>query len=282
VTAAPVWQPTYYLGYGAEVARFMENWIVQTKGRWAGQPIRLEPWQHDWLGEAFLERSTPTGGIELVYREAMLGIARKNGKSTLSSGIALHGLLATGENSPEVYAAAASTEQARIVFDQAKRFVEGSPKLQDWLKPYRSVIECEANGGIFRVLSADGPLQHGLNPSLVVIDELWAHKNPELYYALTTGQGARENPLIVDVTTAGFDRKTVCHHVFEHGQRLQRAGLHAMREERFFFQWFAAEQGANIEDRDQWLKANPSSWIDIDGLERERKRLPRTCSGACT
>jgi phage terminase large subunit-like protein len=182
--------------------------------------------------------------------------------------------LATGENSPEVYAAAASTEQARIVFDQAKRFVEGSPKLQDWLKPYRSVIECEANGGIFRVLSADGPLQHGLNPSLVVIDELWAHKNPELYYALTTGQGARENPLIVDVTTAGFDRKTVCHHVFEHGQRLQRAGLHAMREERFFFQWFAAEQGANIEDRDQWLKANPSSWIDIDGLERERKRLP--------
>jgi phage terminase large subunit-like protein len=595
VTAAPVWQPTYYLGYGAEVARFMENWIVQTKGRWAGQPIRLEPWQHDWLGEAFLERSTPTGGIELVYREAMLGIARKNGKaldvetpiptpdgwttigelvpgdwvfgpdgrtvavnavtppmlerpcrsvtfsdgasivadaehewltddrargwgvrttdeiaatlvgangrrhriavaapldltpialavdpytlgawlgdghthcarltnvdpevwqaipydlgrpmtataetrtvlgiqgalrtlgvlgckhipvaylraseaqrmallrglmdtdgcisarglcefdttnvrlladvralihtlgwktnvvsrraklngldigpkwtvqftayndrpvftiprklnrqkppppirtrsqvrqivavepvasrpvrcievdgglylagehfvtthnSTLSSGIALHGLLATGENSPEVYAAAASTEQARIVFDQAKRFVEASPKLQDWLKPYRSVIECEANGGIFRVLSADGPLQHGLNPSLVVIDELWAHRNPELYYALTTGQGARENPLIVDVTTAGFDRKTVCHHVFEHGQRLQRAGLHAMREERFFFQWFAAEQGANIEDRDQWLKANPSSWIDIDGLERERKRLP--------
>lgn len=268
------WQPTYYGGYGAEVAAFMEGWIIQTKGRWAGKPIVLEQWQKTWLDEAFLERSTPSGNIELVYREAMLGIARKNGKSTLSSGIALHGLLASGENAPEVYAAAAATEQARIVFDQAKKFIEASPKLLDFLKPYRSVIECKANGGIFRVLSADGPLQHGLNPSLVVIDELWAHKNPELYYALTTGQGARENPLIVDVTTAGFDRKSVCFHVFQHGERLQRAGIQAMRDERFFFQWFASSPGAEIEDRREWMAANPSSWIDIDGLERERKRLP--------
>src|SRR3954471_2313181 len=209
--AAPLPTRDYYAGDGAQVRQFMEGWILQTKGRWAGKPLVLEQWERDVVDELYLLRDRDDeNGMEMVYREALIGIARKNGKSTLGSGIALHGLLAAGETAPEVYAAAGSGEQARIVFGQAQKFVESSPKLRDWLKVYRNVISCEANGGVFKVLAADGPLQHGLNPSTVVIDELWAHKNPELYYALTTGQGARENPLVVVITTAGWDRKSVC------------------------------------------------------------------------
>jgi phage terminase large subunit-like protein len=212
--------------------------------------------------------------MEYVYREALLGIARKNGKSTFGAGIALYGLVAAGENAPEVYAAAGSVEQGRIVFGQAQRFVEASPRLQDWLRVYRSTIECKSNGGIFKVLSADGPLQHGLNPSTVVIDELWAHKNPELYYALTTGGGARENPLVVVITTAGWDRKSVCYQVFQHGEALASQGIGAMRNERFYHRWMAAGPTAAIDDRMGWLDANPSTWINFDELDRERRRLP--------
>jgi phage terminase large subunit-like protein len=264
--------PSYFKGYGDHVASFAERWIVQTKGRWAGQPLTLEGWQRDTLDELYLLRTTPDGGREFVYREALVGIARKNGKSTFSSAIALYGLIASGENAPEVYAAAAATDQARVVFDQARRFIEGSPRLQDWLKPYRNVIECKANGGIFRVLSSDAPLQHGLNPSLVVIDELHAHKNAELYYALTTGQLARENPLVVSITTAGFDRESILWQVYEHGRRLRAEGRE--REERFLFRWWQAPDDCKLDDEAAWRAANPSTWIDLEDLRRERGRLP--------
>ena len=178
---------------GPRVAGFAAKYIRQTKGRWAGLPLRLEPWQTELCDDLF---EVDEQG-RLVYREALVGVARKNGKSSLGSAIALYMLVAAGENAPEVYAAAASKEQARIVFDQAREFVNGSPRLADMLKPMRNVITCPANQGVFRVLASDAPLQHGLNPSGVVIDELWAHKDPELYYALTTGSLARENPLVV-------------------------------------------------------------------------------------
>lgn len=265
--AAP---PRYFKGLGAQVAEFMETWIIQTKGRWAGQPLHLEPWERELLDELYLVDHLG----QRVYREGLVGLARKNGKSTFGSGIALHGLIAAGENAPEVYAAAASKDQARVVFNQAREMVEASPKLREWLKPYRNVISCEANGGVFRVLSSDAKLQHGLNASLVVIDELWAHKDPELYYALTTGQLARENPLVVSITTAGWDRDSICWLVFQHGEALAAKGIDAQRAERFLHRWFAAPASARVEDESHWSDANPASWITQEALARERRRLP--------
>lgn len=190
------------------------------------------------------------------------------------SAIALYGLLAAGEHGAEVYAAAASKDQARIVFNQAREFVEVSPELRKFLRPMRSAITCPQTNGVFRVLSSDAPLQHGLNPSLVVIDELWAHKDPELYYALTTGQLARENPLVVSITTAGFDRETIGWDVFERATDLERRGIDAMRKARMFCRWYAAPEGADIDDEDAWMAANPASWIKLDDLRLERERLP--------
>ena len=161
------------------------------------------------------------------------------------------------------------------MFDQAKKFVEGSPRLRDWLKPQRNAILCPSNNGVFRVLSSDAPLQHGLNPSLVVIDELWAHKDPELYYALTTGQLARLNPLVVSITTPGWDRESICWQVSEHGRKLYDAGgLDAMREAGFLYVSYSAPPEADVRDRDAWHAANPSSWITDDDLAREVERLP--------
>lgn len=272
--AATLSRPSYFTGYGEHVAGFIEGYIVQSKGRWSGRPITLEPWQHRVMDELFLMRDRGDGELERVYRQALIGLARKNGKSTLASSLAIHGLIAANESSPEVYAAAAASDQARIVFDQARRFVEASPMLRDWLRVYRNVIECKANGGIFRVLSSDGPLQHGLNPSLVLIDELWAHKDPELYYALTTAQGARENPLVVSITTAGWDRKSVLWHVYDYGETLAAKGVQAMRDARHYHKWFAAPPTVPVNDRRGWRAANPSSWIKDEDLEMAAARLP--------
>lgn len=262
----------YFTGHGALVAKFAEERLVQTKGRWAGKPLKLEPWEIEFLDELFLV----DGEGNRVYKEALLGIARKNGKSSLGSAIALHGLVATGEGGPEVYAAAGSIDQARIVFQQAREHVEASPYLSQYLHPLRSGIRCASNNGIFRVLSADGPLAHGLNPSLVVIDELHTHRDPELYYALTTGTIAREEPLVVSITTAGFDRDTICWDVYQHGRELEAQGIEAMRESGFLFRWYAAPPDASAGDRKAWKAANPSSWITTDLLEREYDRLPES------
>jgi phage terminase large subunit-like protein len=216
-------------GLGDVVTQFAQEWIVQTKGRWAGNPLVLEPWQRSFMDELFLVYDDG----ERVYREALLGIARKNGKSTISAAIALYMLLASGEQGPEVYVAAGSKDQARIVFDQAREFVVASPRLSDWLQVQKNAIICKANNGVFRVLAAEAGTNYGLNPSGVVIDELHVHEDPELYYSLTTGQLARESPLVVSITTAGWDRDTICYQLYERGQELERqGGLKAMREDR--------------------------------------------------
>jgi phage terminase large subunit-like protein len=253
---------------GLRVVNFAEKFIRQTKGQWAGQPLTLLDWQTNLLAELY---EVDDNG-RFVYREALVGVPRKNGKSTLCAALALYGLLASGEPGAEVYVAAAAKDQARVVFDQAREFVDASPQLQQFLVPQRNAIICPATNGVFRVLSSDAKLQHGLNPSLVVIDELHAHGDPELYYALTTGQLARQNPLVVSITTAGFDPDSICYQVYEHGLRCHTEGTE--RAERFLFRWWQAPQGCDLDDEDAWRVANPSPWIGMDDLRIERRRLP--------
>jgi phage terminase large subunit-like protein len=255
---------------GPRVRSFAQNFVIQTKGRWAGKPFGMEDWQAELLDELFIVDDNGNR----VYREALIGEPRKNGKSSLCAVLALYGLLGANEAGAEVYAAAASRDQARIVFNQAREFVQASPRLLDWLVPQRNVITCPSNGGVFRVLASDAPLQHGLNPSMVVIDELHAHKDPELYYALTTGQLARKNPLVVTITTAGYDESTICWQVYEHGRKLFEEGLDAMRRERFLFRWWEAPKDMPYDDPETWRIANPASWIDMEDLGRECRRLP--------
>lgn len=263
---------------GDRFLRFGQKYIVQTKGRWAGKPLVWESWEKQLSRELFLRK--PNG--DRVYDRALIGIARKNGKSTLGAGLALYGLTGTGEHSPEVYAAAASKEQAGIVFRQSSDFVTASPKLMDWLAPQRNVIHCKGNRGVFRVLSSDAPLQYGLNPNMVVIDELWAHTNPELYYALTTADLARENPLVVSITTAGFNRQSICFDQYEYGLDLrENGGLEAMRKAGFLFWWYEVPTQINeveidYRDTSYWHLANPSSWITTERLERYQKRFPES------
>lgn len=246
---------------GERVQAFLETYPRQSRGRWAGRPIDVQRYQGDFLHEAF--RTDHDG--RRIYNEALWGLARKNGKSTIAAGLGLYLLVGDNEPGPEVYAAAASRQQAQIVFDEARRMVEASPVLSDHLVVRRHHIEYPDVQGVFRVLAADAPRTHGLNASGVVIDELHAHRNPELYYALTTGSLAREQPLTISITTAGYDRKTICWDVFQRGLE---------GEPGLLFWWLGASEESDWSDPALWKACNPAPWITPEDLEREWNRLP--------
>ena len=255
---------------GAELAvRFFERLLVHVKGEWAGERFALLPWQRDEVIRPLFGWKRADGTRR--YRRAYIEIPRKNGKSTLSAGIALLLLFADGEPGAEVYSAAADRDQARIVFDVAKGMVTSSPHLGKRAQVFKNSIFVPESMSAYRVLSADAPTKHGLNAHGIVFDELHAQPNRELWDVLTTSMGARRQPLLVSITTAGFDRNSICWEQHEYARRVL-AGL--VRDESFFAYIAAADDEDDWLDRATWIKANPSlgATVKLDYLETEAAR----------
>lgn len=273
---------------GTHVADFFLEYCRHTKGRWGGQAVELEPWQRDFIDEAF--RLNADG--ERVYHTAVLGIPRKNGKSTLGAGLGLYFLTADGEISPEVMIAAGSKDQAGIVFGQAKDMVDANADLTDFLDArLSSILRRDADTGFAKRISADGKMQHGLNPHAVIMDELHAVQAPrqaEMWSALSTGSGAREEPFTLVITTEGTDESETLHALVDdllsRTDHLERRGecLRIVRdEERGTLLWWygvdeTSEAGRNLDlsKESSWLPlflaANPASWIDTKSGRKSR------------
>ena len=253
------------LSGGPHFAAFCARYIVQTKGRWGGRPLILEPWQREFWWEA-LELDPITG--RRVYQEVGLGIPRKNGKSTQVSAAGLYFLIADNENEPEVYAAAAAKNQAGIVIAQSRSMALRSPRLLDHVVVRSHLLECPKNGGILRAVSSLANLQHGFNPSANLVDELHAHRSPELYDALTTGTGAREQPFTIWISTAGGTGDGILADFYESifsgtGELEVRGSLLIYRDRvnGTLIYWYGAPRDADIEDPAVWLACNPASWL---------------------
>lgn len=180
--------------------------LRHTKGRWDNKPLVPDDWQLEWIispvfGWKHPKTAENPDGTRII-RTAWIEVPRKNGKSTLSSGLSIVLLVADGEVGAEVYAAATTRPQAGIVFDEAKRMVLRSPRLSKKLKPLASVIKVPSKGSIYRVLSRVAEAAHGLNVSGAVIDEVHVHKSRDLIDAIETGTGFRDQPLVIFITTA--------------------------------------------------------------------------------
>lgn len=233
-----------------------------SKGVRAGEGLRLTGWQKGLLGSLYERRED---GL-LRYRRSLIGLARKNGKSLLGSVVALYGLI-EGEPGAEVYSAAGDRMQARIVFNEAKWQISQSSALSGICKVYRDVVEVPSTGAIYRVLSADAKLQQGLNASCVIFDEVHVQPNEDLWNALTLSSGARKDPMIVGITTAGFDPDSLCGRLYNYGKRVIAGD---QDDERFGFFWWEAPEGCAISDRDGWAAANPNlaeGLLDIEDME---------------
>ena len=252
---------------GPRFAAYCERYVRHTKGRWAGKPFVLDDWERDFWWEA-LEVDPDTN--QRVYSEIGFGLPRKNGKSLQGSaaGVYMVDSRGEGEAEPEVYVGAAARNQAGVVMGQSIAVVRRSPPLLDRLKPYKYRIECPGNGGVMRSLSSEGALQHGLNPSANIIDELHAHKDAELYTALTTGTGARQSPFTLWISTAGVAGIGILADLYESmfsgsGTLEVRGSLLIYRDRvnGTLIYWYGAPRDADIEDPAVALACNPASWL---------------------
>jgi len=191
-------------------------------------------------------------------RTSLLALPRKNGKSSLCAGIALR-LLMENEPGCEVYSCAASRDQARLVFDMARIAVEQSPALSRHLKVYRNAIVREATHGTYKALSAEAGIQHGLSAHGVIFDELHV-SNREMWEVMLSSQGARRQPLTVALTTAGYDRKTICWEIWKYAESV-RDGV--VTDPTFLPAIYAAPAEADWKDEATWAHANPNLGVSV-------------------
>ncbi len=185
--------------------------LRHTKGRqFAGKPLTPDPWQVGYiLAPAFgwVRWDDDAKDYVRIVNTLYVEVPRKNGKTTLSGGIAVYMTAADGEDGAEVYAVAAGKDQARKTFDPVKSIAQKSPDLAPYVKCLQDKIVHGASGSYFQVVSSVAELLHGANPHAAVVDELHVHKSGDVLEAVDTGTGARTQPMIIIITTAGSAKK---------------------------------------------------------------------------
>ncbi|WP_304581535.1 terminase large subunit [uncultured Alistipes sp.] len=235
--------------------RFIEK-LKHTKGEWAGQRFRLESWQQFVLWNIFGWKNAD--GTRR-FRYAYIEIARKNGKTALSAGIGLYMLFADGESRPEVYSAATVKDQAKICFSDAAEIVKATD-LKNYLTPYRNSIVYELKGGTMKPLSSDYGTHDGLNPSCGIIDEFHAHKDSGMFDVIKSAFGARRQPLMFIITTAGFDKSGVCYAYRENIIKVLRG---VNEDDSLFGIIYTLDDKSEWDDPKMWIKANPNLGVSL-------------------
>ncbi len=238
---------------------FIEKYCKHSKGKWGGKPIILELWQKALLAAIFGMVHKIDGTRQ--YREVFLVVARKNGKSVLGSGVGLKCLVADNEMGAEVYSVATKKDQAKIVWKEAKRMIKKSKALKKRLKCLVNDIVFEKNESNFAPLCSDSDTQDGLNVHCSVIDELHAWKNGKpLYDVIVDGTSAREQPLILGITTQGVIREDICDLKYEESERVINgySDPDGYKDERFLPVIYELDNRSEWTDENCWIKANPN------------------------
>lgn len=228
--------------------------MPHTAGRWARTPFDPEPWQIVCILAPVFGWKYATG--YRIVRTLYVEIPKKNGKTSLAARLALILLAGDGEWGAEVYAGAGSRDQAGFVFEPAKTVVEKSPALSGKLQVLAAVIRAPRTGGVFRVLSKAGDLSQGANVHGGVLDELHVYKDRSLIDAIEKGTAAREQPLIVIITTADDGGEGTIY-VEKHGYVIALAERRATNPGTYGVIW-SAEVTDDPFDEKTWIKANPN------------------------
>lgn len=252
--------------------KVIERLCRHSIGEWAGKPFKLESWQRDDIVRPLFGWKRADGTRR--YRIVFVSMGRKNGKSTLASAIAVLLLFADLEAGAQVYSAAADREQAAIVFDEAKRFVEASPELAKRAEVLKRSIYVPASGSVYRTLSKDSGTKHGLNPHGIIFDELHAQRTRELYDVLVTGTASRRQPITFVITTAGYDRESICYEVYQHARAVRDGSID---DDAFLPVVYELDERDDWTDESLWHKANPNLGVSVklDYLREEAAKAKR-------
>lgn len=230
------------------------------KGEWAGRPFELEPWQEHLIIAPLFGWYRAGEDSVRRYNSGLGCIPRKNGKTTTCAPIAVQGIVADREQGAEVYAAATKRDQACIVFDDVKNMLRQSPYLLPQVKIWKHSITCDRLNSSFKPLSSDHNSLHGLNLHRGIVDELHSHKERHLWDVLLTATGARRNPLLFGITTAGFDRSTICWELYQWAEQVLEG---TVEDDSFFAFITCAEPEDDPFDPQTHWKANPNYNISI-------------------
>ena len=260
--------------------------LPHIKGKWArGQGlIVLEPWQCFLVTTVFgwVHKDTRCRR----YRVAYIEVARKNAKSTLSSGLALYMLSADGEHGADIYSAATTRDQARIVFDDAREMAKRSPDMRDQLGVaiLAHSITVAQSASKMQALAAEGNNLDGLNVHFCVIDELHAHKTRKVYDVIDTARGAREQSLLWVITTAGSDRAGICYERRTHAVKVLQ-GL--FDDPTTFAAIYTIDEDDDPFDPAVWRKSNPNLGVsvledDMQAAARQAQSMPSSMANFLT
>ena len=240
-----------------KVIKFFK-FLRHSKGKWAGQVIALEPWQKTLLWILF---GWKNANGKRRFRTAYVDMARKQGKSTLGAGIGLYLMVADGEHGAEIYSAATKRDQARITHQEAVRMVKKSPDLNKRITAFRDNLHVRDTATKFEPLGRDADSMDGLNVHGAIIDELHAHPDDSTWGVLETATGAREQPLLFGITTAGFNHGGFCYQLRDYAIKVLEG---AIEDDAFFATIYTLDDPEEWRDETMWIKSNPNLDVSVN------------------
>lgn len=261
-----VWNPAK----ANEICNYIEA-LPHIKGEWARRKelLVLEPWQSWVVGTAFGWYG-PDGTRR--FRTTYVEVARKNAKSTVAAGVGLYMFTKDGEAGAEVYSAATTRDQAKIVFGVGRSMTRSTPDLQDiyGIEVNKHSLFIEETDSKFEALSAEGSSLDGLNIHCAVVDELHAHKTRAVFDVLETATGSRLQPMLFLITTAGFDRSGIC---YEQRTYVTKILDGVIEDDTYFGAIYTLDDEDDWTDPVVWPKANPNYGVSV--YETDMQRLAR-------
>lgn len=249
---------------------YIETFCKHSKGKWAGKPVQLELWQKALIqaGWGFVDKETRLR----KYRKVALFVARKNGKSTLDSGLSLFMLTKDNEGGAEIYSVATKKEQAKIVWDEAKRMIKKSPALNKRIRCLVNGLFYDNTESYMKALASDSNSLDGLNTHFGVADEVHAWKDKNLLDVIYDSMSAREQPMLFESSTMGTIRKSVFDNEYEYFQDIILGYDNKSQtiDETVLPIIYELDSPDEWQDETKWYKANPRTWNN-----KEHKRFKR-------
>lgn len=246
------------------------------KGEFSGQYIHLEPWQLFIAANIFGWYRKETKARRYQYADVY--VPRKNGKTTFAATIAIFLLYFDGEAAAEIYAAAVDKEQAKICFETAKELIRSSP-IASLFDIYRGSVAVTKTASSFKPLTKDTKNKDGLNPHGAVCDERHAWRTNEIYDVIKTGIGARKNPLVFSISTAGTDTS---YPYFADLQYLREVMLGIHEKDNHFIMLYEPDEGDKWDDPEVWKKVNPNYGVSLYSAYMESEFAEAKSKGGST
>jgi len=244
--------------------------LKHSKGEWAGRPLHLEPWQQFVIASLFgWKREDGTRRFRTSYLEC----GRKNGKTTVAAGVGLYLMLADGEPGAEIYSVATKRDQARLSHSEATRMAKASAPIRREVTIFRDNIHIVDTASKFEPLGADADTMDGLNVHGALVDEVHAHKTRQVWDAIETATGSRRQPLMFAITTAGYDRESLCFQQHEYTEKILDG---VIEDDSWFGVIYTLDEGEkdDWENEAIWVKSNPNLGVSkkVDDMRRKAAR----------